>query len=400
MEETKTIYSVVDIETTGGRAHNHKITEIAIYKFDGENVLEKYSTLINPERNIPYRITQITGITDGMVADAPKFYEVAKAIVEMTKDTVFVAHDVFFDYNIIKREFAELGYSFKLPKLCTVRLARKFIKGHKSYSLGKICKDLNIEITARLRAEGDVAATVELFKRILEVQESDIHSELVVEKSTQMALPAELNQSDIEVIPELSGIYYLKDNRGVILYIGKSLNIKKRIKSHFNISNKKEREVQLKSKVASIDHFLIPNEWVSLIIEACEIKIHRPYFNRKLNRINFKYGIKKSYEDNYLDLNTTTTGLSDLNPALKFRSRKTALAKKNSLYRDILGVDKDSLNFDKFKSLIPFTDFNQKIERNIDKQEYTFENFEINIPLPKDDSLKLFFQDNEIKSIY
>ena len=156
----KVVYSIIDIETTGGSRQGNKITEIAIINFDGEKVIDEFSTLINPEISIPYSITRLTGITNEMVANSPKFYEVAKKIVEMTKGNVFVAHNVFFDYNFIKHEFSELGFQYSAERLCTVRLSRKLLPGHASYSLGKLCKDLGIEITARHRALGDAKATV------------------------------------------------------------------------------------------------------------------------------------------------------------------------------------------------------------------------------------------------
>jgi DNA polymerase III subunit epsilon len=99
------IYAIIDIETTGGKADSDKITEIAIMLHDGTKILDTFETLINPERSIPYFITQVTGITDDMVADAPKFYEVAKQIVKMTEGAIFVAHNVRFDYGFVQEEF-------------------------------------------------------------------------------------------------------------------------------------------------------------------------------------------------------------------------------------------------------------------------------------------------------
>ena len=122
-------YAIIDIETTGGRADREKITEIAIILHDGEKILDKWETLINPERAIPYNITQITGITDRMVADAPKFFQVAKKIVEMTEGAIFVAHNVRFDYGFIREEFRRLGFTYMRKQLCTVRLSRKAFPG-------------------------------------------------------------------------------------------------------------------------------------------------------------------------------------------------------------------------------------------------------------------------------
>ncbi|MFA9390472.1 MAG: PolC-type DNA polymerase III [Prolixibacteraceae bacterium] len=161
------MYAVVDIETTGGSNKTDKITEIAIYVYNGSEITDSFVSLINPECEIPYFITNITGITNGMVVSAPKFYEVAKKIVEITANKIFVAHNVRFDYNFIRKEFKDLGFEFSRKTLCTVELSRKYIPHHKSYSLGKICAELDIEINGRHRAAGDALATVQLLERIL-----------------------------------------------------------------------------------------------------------------------------------------------------------------------------------------------------------------------------------------
>lgn len=162
------MYAVVDIETTGSGNKDGKITEIAIFIFNGQEITDSFVTLINPECQIPYFITQLTGISDHMVANAPKFYEVARKIVELTANKIFVAHNVGFDYNFIKKEFKDLGYEFNRKKLCTVELGRKYLPGYKSYSLGNLCSNLGIEINGRHRAAGDALATVEVLKLILE----------------------------------------------------------------------------------------------------------------------------------------------------------------------------------------------------------------------------------------
>lgn len=162
------MFVIIDIETTGNSYKYGYITEIAVYQHNGQMVTNTYSSLINPGIDIPYYITRLTGIDNEMVKSAPKFYEVAKIIVELTAGRIFVAHNVKFDYSFVREEFARLGYDFNRKTLCTVQLARKFLPGHKSYSLGKICSDLGIEINGRHRASGDALATVKLFEILLE----------------------------------------------------------------------------------------------------------------------------------------------------------------------------------------------------------------------------------------
>ena len=166
------MYAIIDIETTGGNPRTDKITEIAVLVHDGKKVVNEFSTLINPECKIPYHISQITGITNEMVSNAPRFYEVARQLVEITENAVFVAHNVAFDYGFVKQEFKRLGYDFSREQLCTVRLSRKIIPGHRSYSLGNLCEELRIPIVGRHRAMGDAEATAKLFDILLQSETS------------------------------------------------------------------------------------------------------------------------------------------------------------------------------------------------------------------------------------
>jgi DNA polymerase-3 subunit epsilon len=161
------MYSIVDIETTGSRAFGNSITEIAILVHDGYNVVDEFHTLVNPGVPIPYFITSLTGINNAMVAGAPDFSEIAEKVHAILSQTIFVAHNVGFDYSFVKNELKLSGYQWAAEKLCTVRMGRKFLPGFESYSLGRLCESLDIEIEARHRAYGDAKATVEVFERIL-----------------------------------------------------------------------------------------------------------------------------------------------------------------------------------------------------------------------------------------
>ncbi len=162
------MFAIIDIETTGNRYNFGKITEIAIYQHNGQQVTGSFATLIDPEMDIPFFITRLTGINNEMVRGAPKFFEVAKKIIEMTRGRTFIAHNVSFDYKFVKEEFRRLGYPYNQKTLCTVKMARRLLPGHQSYSLGKLCADLEIEINGRHRAAGDALATVKLFEILLE----------------------------------------------------------------------------------------------------------------------------------------------------------------------------------------------------------------------------------------
>jgi DNA polymerase III subunit epsilon len=165
------LFAIIDIETTGISSKYSSITEFSVYQHNGQKITNSYSTLINPGIDIPYYIPKLTGIDNEMVKTAPKFHEAAKIIVELTAGRIFVGHNVQFDYRFLKEEFERLGYIFNRKTLCTVQLARKFLPGHSSYSLGKLCSDLGIEIIGRHRASGDALATVKLFEILLKKNE-------------------------------------------------------------------------------------------------------------------------------------------------------------------------------------------------------------------------------------
>ena len=209
------MYAIVDIETTG---HSSKITEISIFIFDGEKVIDEFTTLVNPEAVIPPFITNLTGITNAMVGNAPKFYEIAKKVAEITKDTIFVAHNVNFDYNIIQKEFKALGFDFKRKKLCTVRLSRKLIPGLKSYSLGALCSSQNINIIDRHRAKGDAEATTILFEKLLNLDTNEIvFNSFLNPKSRQGTWPPLLSKSIVDSLSEKAGVYYFKNEKDEII---------------------------------------------------------------------------------------------------------------------------------------------------------------------------------------
>ncbi|MBT8297647.1 MAG: GIY-YIG nuclease family protein, partial [Maribacter sp.] len=228
------MYSIVDIETTGNGIKGNRITEIAIFKYDGYEIVDEYTSLVNPECEIPYFITGLTGIDNDLVRDAPKLIEITNEILEITKDTIFVAHSVGFDYNVIKNEFKLLGLDFTRKKLCTVRLSRKLIPGYNSYSLGKLCSALNIPLTDRHRARGDAHATTLLFQKLLRIDGAEpVFKTFLNARSQETTLPPALPKQVYHDLPTTTGIYFFKNAKGKIIYIGKAINIKKRVLSHF-----------------------------------------------------------------------------------------------------------------------------------------------------------------------
>ena len=283
-------YAIIDVETTGMGVQGNKITEIAILVHDGERVIDEFQSLVNPQSSIPYSISRLTGIYDHMVQDAPKFFEIARTVVELTEDCVFVAHNVNFDYNVIRKEFQDLGFSFNRKKLCTIRLARKLIPGLPSYSLGKICSQLGIEIHDRHRAMGDAAATVILFERLMRLDSDDsVFGSFLRPRSREATLPPKLPKEVFDQLPERTGVYYFRNEEDQVIYVGKALNIKKRVLSHFY--DRKNREVTMCQQTVNITYEITGSELVALLLESSEIKRLYPMYNRAQRRSNEGYGV-------------------------------------------------------------------------------------------------------------
>lgn len=283
-------YAIVDIETTGGKAIRDKITEIAIVLYDGQQIIETYETLINPETYIPYGITQLTGITQEMVEGAPRFYEVAKDIVRMTENAIFVAHNVRFDYGFLREEFMRLGYTFSRKQLCTVRLSRVAFPGLSSYSLGNLIQYFGIQTHARHRALADAMATTELLQLILQKQESAAAIKRFVNLGIKESrLPQNFDVEKIHALPEACGVYYFHDKNGDVLYVGKSINIRKRVAEHF--ADHTEKAKVLQQHTHEISYEITGSELVAMLLESYEIKRIQPPVNRAQRVQQFPYAI-------------------------------------------------------------------------------------------------------------
>lgn len=273
-------FAIIDVETTGGGIAGNRITEICIALVKGGEVVDKFTSLINPEREIPPYITALTGIDNEMVENAPRFFEVAEKIDEFTRDAIFVAHNVSFDYNVIRGEYQNIGQGFTRKKLCTVRLSRKLIPNLLSYSLGRLCDTINIPHLDRHRAEGDVDATVILFQRLLHLdadQDYKVFRSFLNPRSKQATLPPHLAAEQVEDLPQAEGIYLFKDKRHKIIYAGKAINIKKRVLSHFY---DKKKEYHLGQETHYIDYEKTGNELLALLVESEYIRKHYPKYNR------------------------------------------------------------------------------------------------------------------------
>lgn len=312
------MYAILDIETTGGKFNEEGITEIAIHKFDGHQVVDKFISLVNPEKPIQPFVVNLTGINNKMLRTAPKFHEVAKRIVEITDSTVLVAHNAQFDYRILRTEFRRLGYNFERKTLCTVDLSKKLIPEAESHSLGKLVRSLGIPVSDRHRANGDALATLKLFKVLLS-KDSDKEILKGIIRDKEHGELSDRQLDIVESLPSQTGVYYMHDKDGEILYLGKSSNIKKRVNQHFTNGGKKSRQLQKATKKVSFEK--TGSDLAALLKENEELRRNKPKYNSRPPRKNFSYIVKTVDKEN---------GYKQL-VAEKSSLRKDAFATFNSL---------------------------------------------------------------------
>jgi DNA polymerase III subunit epsilon len=324
------LYAILDIETTGGQFNEEGITEIAIYKFDGHEIVDQFISLVNPEKPIQPFVVKLTGINNEMLKGAPKFFEIAKRIIEITDGCIFVAHNVSFDYRVLRTEFRRLGYDYSCKNLCTVELSQKLMPEQPSHSLGKLVRALGIPMSDRHRATGDALATVKLFKMLLDKDvEKNILNELIkseIEKGIAPKL-----RDIMESMPSKVGVYYIHNLNGTLIYIGKSKNIRKRINQHFTGTDKKSLKIQ--DEVYTITYEETGSELIALLKESEEIKTNKPIYNRANIKDKFNLALYcEADSKGYLNLKIQKsdgrrkeiTSFSNLNEALGSLHRITS----------------------------------------------------------------------------
>ena len=294
------MYAILDIETTGGQFNEEGITEIAIYKFDGHEVVDQFISLVNPEIPIQPFVVKLTGINNAMLSSAPKFFEVAKRIIEITTNCVIVAHNASFDYRILRTEFRRLGYDFQARTLCTVELSKKLLPEQPSHSLGKLVRALGIPMADRHRASGDALATIKLFKILLE---KDLEKEIVkdfIKLEVEKGIAPKLRDL-ISSLPSTTGVYYIHNEKGNLIYIGKSRNIKKRINQHFTGTSAKCKKIQ--AQVYTVTYDETGSELIALLKESEEIKVNKPILNRAQRKSVFQSALyAEKDEKGYINL--------------------------------------------------------------------------------------------------
>ncbi|NVK27717.1 MAG: GIY-YIG nuclease family protein [Flavobacteriia bacterium] len=289
------MFAVVDVETTGGYAEKHRVIEVGIAISDGERIVERYNQLINPERNIPRHITQLTNISPDDVEDAPTFKDVASQIYDLLQGNVFVAHNVNFDYSFIKRELDEAGYTWQAKKLCTVKLTRAIVPGLKRYSLGNLAEHFNIVNPNPHRALADAETAADILHQLIQIDKEAVNRTLN-QRNGESQLPMNLDPEVFHNLPETPGVYYMKDQTGNNLYIGKAINIKQRISQHFTGTSGSKRRQRWIREIYTIETVETGSEALALLHEDHEIRHYWPPYNAAQKHPVAKWGVV-SYKD-------------------------------------------------------------------------------------------------------
>ncbi|MEM9363310.1 MAG: exonuclease domain-containing protein [Bacteroidota bacterium] len=285
------MYAILDIESTGGQYNEEGIMEIAIYRFDGHEVVDRFMSLVNPEREIQPFVSKLTGINNKMLRTAPKFHEIAKRIVEITEGAVIVAHNAQFDYRILRTEFRRLGYDFQRRTLCTVDLSKKLLPDAESHSLGKLVRSLGIPMSDRHRANGDALATVKLFKLLL----AKDTEKAIIQEVVREAEHGELSENQLQMVSQLpskTGVYYMHDKDGGIIFLGKTKDIQKRVNQHFTNVGQLARKLQKETKSVSFE--LTGSELIAILKEYQEVQQIRPKHNQVSKKHLFSHAINFS----------------------------------------------------------------------------------------------------------
>lgn len=365
------MYAIVDIETTGGYAAAHGITEIAVILHDGEKVTHQFESLVNPGLRIPLHITALTGISNEMVAGAPSFSDLAPVLYGMLNDRVFVAHNVNFDYSFVRHHLKACGYELVSKKLCTVRLGRKMFPGMPSYSLGNLCRQLNIKIDNRHRAGGDARATTELFEKYLKQGGHDHIIQMLKKSSAEQWLPVNLEKRDIAKLPAKPGVYYFHNSKNTIIYVGKAINIRKRVSSHFTHNDPDRKRQLFLRNIHKVTCQQCATELEAIVLESAEIKRLWPRYNRSQKQPVQRFALYQ-FEDSRGFLRLAIDKKKRNVPALytfNLLHEGLVLLKKMAeefgLDQKLCFIDKTAHTEDELKSLGKPSAYNKKVKRAV-----------------------------------
>ncbi len=377
------MYAIIDVETTGGSPSIDRIIEIAVIVYDGEKILDQYSSLVNPKRNIDKYVTQLTGITDKMVKNAPAFEEIQDKILALTEGNIFVAHNVKFDYGMIRSEYKRTGVDFVRKHIDTVTLSQKVLPGFNSYSLGSLCDSLGIIIENRHRALGDAEATVKLLEVILKQSSSKKYIEIELNQGIDPSiLPPHITLGEIEKLPEEPGVFYFKDPTDKILFIDASKNVRREVIKFFNKADGLPERQESYQAITQIDYQATGNELIARLWAYHELRESgdsSPAFNKKPKDYKFSHGIFLLTDpEGFRHLKVEKLDFPDGEVALKFQGKGTAIKVLHKIITEghlqvqfsLLKKITEPEQRENFKK-----SYNEKIERAVRKYLYKNTNF-------------------------
>lgn len=341
--------AIVDVETTGGSPQYDRVIEVGIIAIDYGQVTGTYSQLVNPNTWLPPTITNLTGIKPEDLEDKPLFGEVASNIFCFLDNRVMVAHNARFDLGFLKGEFARLGYAYSPKHLCSVRLSRRLFPKYRRHSLDNLIERFDLKVEARHRALGDAQAIWDFFQKLPHLIDEKPINEAISILAKTPALPPQLKKSVIDGLPSAPGVYIFYDTNRVPLYIGKSVNVKERVLSHFYADLESERELAIKNQVVKIDVISAAGDLEAQLTESRLVKELMPIYNRKLR-------VTRELVALTLKMNTQNYLTAELNPIEQmpanwgsmygiYKSRKQAetiikeIVEKHNLCWKLMGLE-------------------------------------------------------------
>jgi DNA polymerase-3 subunit epsilon len=293
----------VDVETTGASWARNYVTEIAIIRYENGKVVDSFTSFVRPLEPIPEFITSITGITNAMVADAPTFSEIAEDVRVMFDGALLVAHNAPFDYSFIRQEFKRLGERFSVKKVDTVRLSRQLYPHQDRHRLADLIRHHDFQFDNRHRAYDDTHVLVQFWDKIQQEFGTEAVHELVRQQLKAPKTPAHLTHIDVSSLPNTVGVYLFKDENDYPLYIGKSVRIRERVKSHFNQQSDEYKEFKISQTVKKVDYIETDGELAALLLESYLIKQYMPLYNMRLRRKSKLLAVRSSTNsDGYTEL--------------------------------------------------------------------------------------------------
>ncbi len=342
--------SFIDVETSGSSPVSDRVVEIAIIKVENGEIIKRFESLVNPEKPIHPFTTYLTGITQEEVDEAPTFSEISDEVYEILEGSVFVAHNVRFDYGFVRNELGRMGHTFSTKQLCTVKLARRLYPGFKRYSLDSIIERHNIKCSARHRAMGDTEVIYHFFNKAVKEHGGEIVAQEIGKSMKRPSTPIRMSQAKLDAIPETSGVYIFRDAKNAPLYVGKSVNLRNRVLSHFSADYLTQTDAKLAREACDIEIITTVGELSALLKEASLVKEIQPLYNRQLRRMTKMIAIIEGEQDGYKSVymeQITEVSTDKISKVLGvFRSQKQAkefirtLSKENCLCDKYLGLEK------------------------------------------------------------